>query len=373
MNDSDLDLQDHDDLDLAEIAQAVQGSRGHAFTVLGTATEAVHTYIRDGTSPIALYSRLADDSYVDSDWMIPSYWYKPDTTNAYTLDVARWQSIPAVSYPMPATGPWGTPALGSGAAAVIPTPDDDNSARFGAWTAPDAVPYSANAKLGSRANYWQDMPGDTAPMRLTHGVPKHPGLFRGGFGFVDGVRYRAGKSGPGRTSPEKKGQRDLDGQPKLAMMLWRWQDPDAPPSYPWELVFRFRFSQSGPGTEVNMKRSKRMEMGNDAFLFHTMGALASGLAYYHRPGHLAEPANLLNPYWRATLVSTDIDENGESQMAALPHVNQFGEPEHEEHWLQGWRPGDVGLLSKNGQPRSFPELTVLQYRLINQGGFKAVP
>jgi hypothetical protein len=45
-------------------------------------------------------------------------------------------------------------------------------------------------------------------------------------------------------------------------------------------------------------------------------AIASGLTYYHRGsatgpggrGHARETPNFLNPFWRATLVSSDVDE-----------------------------------------------------------------
>ncbi|RYZ41137.1 MAG: pilus assembly protein, partial [Myxococcaceae bacterium] len=44
-------------------------------------------------------------------------------------------------------------------------------------------------------------------------------------------------------------------------------------------------------------------------------ALSTGIAYYHRGrslgvSHWSEPPNLLNPYWRATLVPVDTDESG---------------------------------------------------------------
>lgn len=39
-------------------------------------------------------------------------------------------------------------------------------------------------------------------------------------------------------------------------------------------------------------------------------AVSTGLAYYHRREHWREPPNLLNPYWRATLVPATVDSSG---------------------------------------------------------------
>jgi len=38
--------------------------------------------------------------------------------------------------------------------------------------------------------------------------------------------------------------------------------------------------------------------------------LSAGIAYYHRKGHWKEPPNLLNPYWRATIVPLTVDAQG---------------------------------------------------------------
>ncbi|WP_141618498.1 pilus assembly protein TadG-related protein [Myxococcus sp. AB036A] len=78
---------------------------------------------------------------------------------------------------------------------------------------------------------------------------------------------------------------------------------------PWDYSFRFRFS--GAGSEYD-NRSFQMADGtpNDV-----QTAMATGIAYYHRGrslgfNHWSEPPNLLNPYWRATLVAADTDESG---------------------------------------------------------------
>ncbi|MBX5480968.1 MAG: hypothetical protein IRZ16_03840 [Myxococcaceae bacterium] len=77
---------------------------------------------------------------------------------------------------------------------------------------------------------------------------------------------------------------------------------------PWELRLRFNFSRDGqPGTLFDM-RDERPGLRRAT-------AIAAGLTYYHRgpagPGrkdHSREPPNFLNPFWRATLVASDVDE-----------------------------------------------------------------
>jgi hypothetical protein len=65
-------------------------------------------------------------------------------------------------------------------------------------------------------------------------------------------------------------------------------------------MFRLRFQDE---TGIDLKKDGAMPSG----------ALATGIAYYHRiaardPLVWNEPPNLLNPFWRATLVPIDIDE-----------------------------------------------------------------
>jgi hypothetical protein len=80
---------------------------------------------------------------------------------------------------------------------------------------------------------------------------------------------------------------------------------------PWNLFTRFRFSRSGRNNEFS---SRGLELA-DGTPNAVQTALATGIAYYHRGvslgiNHWAEPPNLLNPYWRATLVAPDIDDSG---------------------------------------------------------------
>lgn len=80
---------------------------------------------------------------------------------------------------------------------------------------------------------------------------------------------------------------------------------------PWNLLTRFRFKRTGTGTEFD---SRGLQL-SDGTPNSVQTAMATGITYYHRGeslgiDHWAEPPNLLNPYWRATLVAPDIDDSG---------------------------------------------------------------
>lgn len=108
--------------------------------------------------------------------------------------------------------------------------------------------------------------------------------------------YDADRIDDGRDS-----QLDAFAQPKTMVAMRRdyaarriaGLDPD-----PWELSFRFGFSATGSELDVTADRS-----GFD----HAI-ALSSGFVYYHRNNHFREPPNFLNPFWRATLTASDVDE-----------------------------------------------------------------
>jgi hypothetical protein len=115
---------------------------------------------------------------------------------------------------------------------------------------------------------------------------------------------------------------DMDGQPKSLVPIVR--DYAVRTRDPWELHFRFRFANDT--TELDL-RASRPELSRST-------AIAAGLTYYHRgsptgpdgPGHAAEPPNFLNPFWRATLVASDVDEpynqRGNGIITTLEPLNQ---------------------------------------------------
>ncbi|MFP2907402.1 Tad domain-containing protein [Pyxidicoccus sp. 3LFB2] len=78
---------------------------------------------------------------------------------------------------------------------------------------------------------------------------------------------------------------------------------------PWNFFTRFRFE---PNTDGFDNRGLALADGTPNRM---QTALSTGIAYYHRGeslgfNHWNEPPNLLNPYWRATLVAPDIDDSG---------------------------------------------------------------
>lgn len=107
--------------------------------------------------------------------------------------------------------------------------------------------------------------------------------------------------------------RDTDnwGQPKNYAVIQRDYEkrPDKRAD-PWNLFFRFRFSKSNAGTEFD-NRGIVLSEANGGENISKATALSAGITYYKRAGpHWREPPNFLNPFWRATLVSAHVDQQG---------------------------------------------------------------
>ncbi|AFE07655.1 putative pilus biogenesis operon protein [Corallococcus coralloides DSM 2259] len=84
---------------------------------------------------------------------------------------------------------------------------------------------------------------------------------------------------------------------------------------PWNLAFRFRFKAANPNPNAGRFDNTSATMADGVTPLGIQTALSTGIAYYHRGrsasfSHWSEPPNLLNPYWRATLVPVDTDETG---------------------------------------------------------------
>ena len=95
------------------------------------------------------------------------------------------------------------------------------------------------------------------------------------------------------------------GQPKVVVALERDLTMK---KFPWELHFSFPFSATGPASEWDGRgRQLHTRVGNGTSIAR-QGALATGIAYYHRRDHWDEFPNLLNPFWRATLAPIDVDD-----------------------------------------------------------------
>lgn len=102
---------------------------------------------------------------------------------------------------------------------------------------------------------------------------------------------------------------DVYGQPKSLVNIRR-NYAQRPTQDPWELRFRFNMMRDGNAGTLFDSRDQQNGIARST-------ALASGLTYYHRgphtsnaPDHSKEPPNFLNPFWRATLAASDVDERG---------------------------------------------------------------
>ncbi|OJH35213.1 pilus assembly protein TadG-related protein [Cystobacter ferrugineus] len=105
---------------------------------------------------------------------------------------------------------------------------------------------------------------------------------------------------------------DNFGQPKNFAVIQRdygVREASGQPVDPWNLGFRFRFSPSRESGFDN-----RGLVLADGTNISRQTALSAGITYYHRKGHWKEPPNLLNPYWRATLVPLTVDDQGEDDV-----------------------------------------------------------
>jgi hypothetical protein len=113
------------------------------------------------------------------------------------------------------------------------------------------------------------------------------------------------------------------GQPKNFAVIRR--DSSKRPPDPWNLLYRLRFTPtSTEALDARLQDASR----------NTATGFSTGVAYYHRGSslpipvpiiggdHWSEPPNLLNPYWRATLVAPDVDSKGLGD--AVKMVNRSG-------------------------------------------------
>lgn len=101
------------------------------------------------------------------------------------------------------------------------------------------------------------------------------------------------------------------GQPKNFAVIQR--DSSQRPADPWNKFYDFKFTAT---SDNRFDTTLNGPSGSVATGFST------GVAYYHRGSiinspipvltgeHWSEPPNLLNPYWRATLVAPDVDGDG---------------------------------------------------------------
>lgn len=99
---------------------------------------------------------------------------------------------------------------------------------------------------------------------------------------------------------------DANGQPKVVVALER---DYTVVRRPWELEFDFKFSATG--SRYDNRGERLVGQGMD---ISKASAFATGMTYYHRRqpnqgDRWQEFPNLLNPFWRATLVPADVDRD----------------------------------------------------------------
>ncbi len=139
------------------------------------------------------------------------------------------------------------------------------------------------------------------------------------------------------TQPSDVGASGVWGQPKIPVMLTK-----APSNVraPWELDIRsLGFS---PGS-LDMGRA-----GHPSLNGMPMGSLSSAMTYYHRREHWGEAPNMLNPFWRATLVPVGIDERPAGAAAnqdwSKRNAIVQGHPQYNWHPGVGMEPDAMRLM-----------------------------
>ncbi|WP_224247848.1 Tad domain-containing protein [Hyalangium gracile] len=129
--------------------------------------------------------------------------------------------------------------------------------------------------------------------------------------FIGGMTYN--------TADQEEA--NLWAQPKNFALVQRDYRARGRNSAPWELVFQLRFTP-----DSNSSFDSHGWNTADGTDISVQSALGTGLAYYHRPGHWNEPPNLWNPFWRATLVSADVDAAGDPRRGGTDIADTVGEP-----------------------------------------------
>jgi hypothetical protein len=110
---------------------------------------------------------------------------------------------------------------------------------------------------------------------------------------------------------------NLWGQPKNFAVIQRNYAVRMTPGNrdPWIRNFTFNFTDSTESADSRFdNRGIFLSPQNGGINISRQTAVSTGIAYYHRYGHWKEPPNLLNPYWRATLVPFDVDSDGSKDL-----------------------------------------------------------
>ena len=409
VEDRDLN-EDWDDMDLSEVAQAVLGSRGHPFPVHGVGGTEVHTHILrkrfiGGTGPMArsyrdpwfnnLRDRTNSSAAGDRDAPFFDNEHRGDPTGPngwyFTERSSSWAAYAAVKYPRNGPGSFTVPAGGGGGkVGVVSTRGEETFDAYGAWPSVNSWVQHDSAGLHSmatpptwyRSPWGSDIADYLDPVNnATWRISKHPGVFRGGMGLVDYKNANSNKVGASSymTGPFPQTSEDMYGQPRIPMSLYYRQHAD-PTVLPWHKTFWNPLSGGANvkfGTANNGGiRDQYTVPGNAGEM--DMISISTGFVYYHRHTHMPEPANMLNPFWRATLVATDMDRNGETRplpgSLTMADYGMFAGQTHEFYWQMGWRPGDVPGLMYYGDSVLYPHevATRTHVNLVTKANFWGV-
>jgi hypothetical protein len=130
--------------------------------------------------------------------------------------------------------------------------------------------------------------------------------------FCPSVWVRSVTFLPDVPSLDPDAAKDAYGQPKVEVMLVRDTSLTTARTNPWELNFKFGFTSAGSAFDNRGRVLHHNSVGADLAI-GSQSALATGMAYYHRKDTWLEFPNLLNPFWRATLVPADIDKGGKAR------------------------------------------------------------
>jgi hypothetical protein len=114
-----------------------------------------------------------------------------------------------------------------------------------------------------------------------------------------------------------KSAANMFGQPRSVVVLERdLQKANALARMPWELKFGFKFRPSSPVDGFDAQGLKT-KSGGATVDISKQRSLSTGFIYYHKDRDFKEFPNLLNPFWRATLVASDIDDDMNSVKQAI--------------------------------------------------------
>ncbi len=236
-------------------------------------------------------------------------------------------------------------------------------------TGPRRIPYEVETSglprhtLGARGHYERP---DTDTLVST--PYRHLGVFRGGFGMLDRTRYPATPPTvpglPPQGANDWVNSADLYAMPKMVNLLYR--DRSAAVADPWALTINSNFRRHSSFSHTAQNATVADFQGGRA------SAFSSGLAYYHRRNHIGEPANMLNPYWRATLVPLDLDVHGRvvdgETQADVDYTDQHAT-------FDLWNRSDVhhnDVMTVYGGGRNSP-IPQLYEDMVVHGGFRGVP